>query len=66
MIVRSCNAFSDHEVRTAVARAAGQALMSKIYGYLGFKALCGRCACTIKQIMDETPNRSVHGIGRPH
>jgi bacterioferritin-associated ferredoxin len=53
MIVCSCNAFSDHQVRAAATRAAGQLRMSKIYGCLGFKARCGRCAYTIKQILDE-------------
>jgi bacterioferritin-associated ferredoxin len=53
MIVCSCNAFSDHQVRAAATRAAGQLRMSKIYGCLGFKARSGRCAYTIKQILDE-------------
>jgi bacterioferritin-associated ferredoxin len=66
MIVCSCNAFSDHEVRSAVASAAGQPRMSKIYRCLGFKAPCGRCTYTIKQIMEEAPNRSVYGAGNPH
>jgi bacterioferritin-associated ferredoxin len=63
MIVRSCNAFSDHQVRAAVANAAGQPRMSKIYRSLGFKAHCGRCTYTIKQIMDETPNRCLRNGG---
>ena len=54
MIVCSCNVFTDHDVRAAVSvaqmppRTAGQ-----IYGCLGCSAQCGRCARTIKQIMDE-------------
>ena len=66
MIVCSCNAFSHHQVRAAVANAAGQPRMSKIYRCLGFQAHCGRCTHTIKHIMDETPNRSVYGTGNPH
>jgi bacterioferritin-associated ferredoxin len=54
MIVCSCNVLSDHDVRSAVAvaprppRTAGQ-----VYGCLGCSAQCGRCARTIKRIMDE-------------
>lgn len=54
MIVCSCNVFTDHDVRSAVTaapeppRTAGQ-----VYGCLGCSAQCGRCARTIKKIMDE-------------
>lgn len=54
MIVCSCNVLSDHDVRRAVSvaelppRTPGQ-----VYGCLGCSAQCGRCARTIKQIMDE-------------
>jgi bacterioferritin-associated ferredoxin len=52
MIVCSCNVLSDHDVRTAVGtervRKAGQ-----VYGCLGCSAQCGRCATTIRRIMDE-------------
>jgi bacterioferritin-associated ferredoxin len=54
MIVCSCNVFSDHDVRNAVSvaqmppRTPGQ-----VYGCLGCSAQCGRCARTIKKIMDE-------------
>lgn len=53
MIVCSCNVITDHDVRSAVTgknfpRTAGQ-----VYGCLGCSAQCGRCARTIKKIMDE-------------
>ena len=54
MIVCSCNVLSDHDVRGVVTdtkqppRTAGQ-----VYGCLGCSAQCGRCARTIRQIMDE-------------
>src|SRR3954468_16116086 len=54
MIVCSCNVFTDHDVRTAVSvaqmppRTPGQ-----VYGCLGCSAECGRCARTIKKILDE-------------
>ncbi|MGH6790926.1 MAG: (2Fe-2S)-binding protein [Pseudolabrys sp.] len=60
MIVCSCNVLSDHEVRTAVnasaPRSAGQ-----VYGCLGCSAQCGRCARTIRKIMDE----ALTGAGCP-
>jgi bacterioferritin-associated ferredoxin len=53
MIVCSCNVLTDHDVRstlsgTEAARTAGQ-----VYGCLGCSAQCGRCASTIRRIMDE-------------
>jgi bacterioferritin-associated ferredoxin len=54
MIICSCNVLSDDEVRTALAgsdlppRTAGE-----VYGCLGCSPQCGRCARTIKRIMDE-------------
>ena len=50
----SCNVQTDHDVRNVVTqpkdfpRTAGQ-----VYGCLGCSAECGRCARTIKKIMDE-------------
>jgi len=65
MIVCSCNAFSDHQVRSVVAKEARRPRMSEVYACLGCSAQCGRCAHTIKRIMDERPcsvhaNPSVH------
>ena len=54
MIVCSCNVFTDHDVRATLAddqaapRSAGE-----VYGCLGCSAQCGRCARTIRRIMDE-------------
>lgn len=69
MIVCSCNVITDHDVRTAVAeakdlpRTAGQ-----VYGCLGCSAQCGRCARTIRQIMDEAlgPCAKACCAGCPH
>jgi bacterioferritin-associated ferredoxin len=54
MIVCSCNVLSDHDVRDAV-RSAEDLLRhpKQIYGCLGCSAECGRCARTIKTIIDE-------------
>jgi bacterioferritin-associated ferredoxin len=54
MIVCSCNVFSDHQVRSTVAQAARRPRMSQIYGRLGSGAKCGRCAHTIRRVMDDT------------
>ena len=52
MIVCSCNVLSDHEVRTAASTAARRST-SHVYGCLGCSAQCGRCARTIRKIIDE-------------
>jgi bacterioferritin-associated ferredoxin len=54
MIVCSCNVLTDHDVRAtlsggeAIPRTAGE-----VYHCLGCSAQCGRCARTIRRIMDE-------------
>jgi bacterioferritin-associated ferredoxin len=53
MIVCSCNVLTDHEVRDAV-RNASRRSTSQVYGCLGCSAQCGRCARTIRKIIDET------------
>jgi bacterioferritin-associated ferredoxin len=52
MIVCSCNVLSDTEVRI-VASTATRRTTSYVYGCLGCRARCGRCARTIREIMDE-------------
>jgi bacterioferritin-associated ferredoxin len=54
MIVCSCNVLSDHDVRSAVEEAQDLPRNAKqLYGCLGCSAECGRCARTIKSIIDE-------------
>ena len=54
MIVCSCNVHSDHDVRHAISTADDMLRNAKqIYGCLGCSAECGRCARTIKTIIDE-------------
>jgi bacterioferritin-associated ferredoxin len=54
MIVCSCNVITDHDVRNAVTTADELPRNPKqIYGCLGCSAECGRCARTIKTIIDE-------------
>ena len=56
MIVCSCNVLSDHDVRTAVTAEARPRSTGQVYGCLGCSAQCGRCARTIRKIIDETLN----------
>jgi bacterioferritin-associated ferredoxin len=54
MIVCSCNVLTDHDVRSAVSAAEHLPRNAKqVYGCLGCSAECGRCARTIKSIIDE-------------
>ncbi|MES2197838.1 MAG: (2Fe-2S)-binding protein [Pseudomonadota bacterium] len=54
MIVCSCNVISDQDIRSAVNAAEDLPRNAKqIYGCLGCSAECGRCARTIKTIIDE-------------
>ncbi len=53
MIVCSCNVISDHDVRSAVKTAPAARTTGQVYGCLGCSAQCGRCARTIRRIVDE-------------
>lgn len=54
MIVCSCNVLSDQDVRSAVVSADNAPVNAKqVYHCLGCSAECGRCARTIKSILDE-------------
>jgi bacterioferritin-associated ferredoxin len=53
MIVCSCNVLSDKDVRSAVQADVKPRSTSQVYGCLGCSAQCGRCARTIRKIMDE-------------
>ena len=53
MIVCSCNVLSDQDVRTACQTEQRPRSTGQVYGCLGCSAQCGRCARTIRKIMDE-------------
>jgi bacterioferritin-associated ferredoxin len=54
MIVCSCNVITDHDIRNAVSAADDVVRHAKqVYGCLGCNAECGRCARTIKTIIDD-------------
>ena len=65
MIVCSCNVLSDHDVRHAVNTADDAPRNAKqIYDCLGCSAECGRCARTIKTIIDEALGYALSLSGR--
>jgi bacterioferritin-associated ferredoxin len=54
MIVCSCNVFTDHDVRATLSDSeAPPRTTGDVYGCLGCSAQCGRCARTIRRIMDQ-------------
>jgi bacterioferritin-associated ferredoxin len=52
MIVCSCNVLTDKAIRTA-CHAERPRTTGEVYGCLGCSPQCGRCARTIKAIMDQ-------------
>ena len=64
MIVCSCNVLSEHDVRTVCRRAeAPPRTPGQVYGCLGCSAQCGRCARTLKRIMDEALDAAACAAG---
>ena len=61
MIVCSCNVFSDHDVRAVVMAEVRPRSPGQVYGCLGCSAQCGRCARTIRKIMDEALDSTAAG-----
>jgi bacterioferritin-associated ferredoxin len=53
MIVCSCNVLTDQDVRAACQAETRPRSTGQVYGCLGCSAQCGRCARTIRKIMDE-------------
>jgi bacterioferritin-associated ferredoxin len=53
MIICSSNVLSDHEVRIALTTGAPPRTTGELFRYLARSAECGRCARSIKRIMDE-------------
>jgi bacterioferritin-associated ferredoxin len=53
MIVCSCNVLSDQDVRSTLSGDAAARTCGEVYGCLGCSAQCGRCARTIRKIMNE-------------
>ncbi|HEY6256476.1 MAG TPA: (2Fe-2S)-binding protein [Xanthobacteraceae bacterium] len=53
MIVCSCNVLSDQDVRKALVGRSTPQSAHQVYGCLGCSIQCGRCARTIRRIIDE-------------
>ena len=53
MIVCSCNVLSDHDVRAVIGAEQTPRTTGQVYGCLGCSPQCGRCARTIRRIMDD-------------
>jgi bacterioferritin-associated ferredoxin len=68
MIVCSCNVLSDHDVRNAVQQQPLPRNAKQLYGCLGCSADCGRCARTIKTIIETAlgPCAKACCAGCPH
>jgi bacterioferritin-associated ferredoxin len=69
MIICSCNVISDHDVRAALSAAdALPRTPGQLYRCLGCSAECGRCARTIKKILDDALGGCARacGSGCPH
>jgi bacterioferritin-associated ferredoxin len=69
MIVCSCNVLSDQEIRSVIDSAPERpATANQVYGCLGCSPQCGRCARTIRKIMDEALSSCAGGcaIGCAH
>lgn len=54
MIVCSCNVLSETVVRRACCSGPGPRTPGQIYRCLGCSPQCGRCARTIRNIIDQT------------
>jgi bacterioferritin-associated ferredoxin len=65
MIVCSCNVLSEDQVRDACATTALRT-PGQVYGCLGCSPQCGRCARTIRKIMDEALGCGAACAGCPH
>jgi bacterioferritin-associated ferredoxin len=65
MIVCSCNVLSDEDVRsTLVAAERTPRTTCQVYHCLGCSAQCGRCARTIRRIMDEALTAATPASGQ--
>jgi len=54
MIVCSCNVLTDHDVRSTLSEGeSAPRTTGQVYQCLGCSAQCGRCARTIRRIMNE-------------
>jgi bacterioferritin-associated ferredoxin len=66
MIVCSCNVLTDHDVRSTLSDTeAAPRTTGQVYQCLGCSAQCGRCARTIRRIMNEALGAAELGTAEP-
>jgi bacterioferritin-associated ferredoxin len=66
MIVCSCNVLTDHDVRaTLAASEAAPRTTGQVYDCLGCSPQCGRCARTIRRIMNEAMTTQAPAAAEP-
>jgi bacterioferritin-associated ferredoxin len=66
MIVCSCNVLTDHDVRSTLAdNESAPRTTGQVYQCLGCSAQCGRCARTIRRIMNEALGTAEEALGTP-
>jgi bacterioferritin-associated ferredoxin len=53
MILCSCNVLSDRQVRETLASPSPPRTPSQVHRHLGCKAQCGRCARSMRELIDE-------------
>jgi bacterioferritin-associated ferredoxin len=63
MIVCSCNVLTDEDVRSTLSGAEAARTTGQVYDCLGCSVQCGRCARTIREIMNETLAGDSTGCG---
>lgn len=65
MIVCSCNVLSDSQIRSALTEAAPAIRTTgQVYRCLGCSAQCGRCARTIRKLLDDVNTGACGGCAR--
>ncbi|QFR34961.1 (2Fe-2S)-binding protein [Ancylobacter sp. TS-1] len=65
MIVCSCNVLSDRQIRDAMTETqAPVRSVGQVYRCLGCSAQCGRCARTIRKLIDDVNAASCGGCAR--
>jgi bacterioferritin-associated ferredoxin len=55
MIICSCNVLSVQDIRIATTAAERPHKISELFRHLGCRAQCGRCARSVRDVMDEAP-----------
>jgi len=63
MIVCSCNALSDHDIRARLGAAEERPSPGAVFRSMGCEAKCGRCARNIATVVDRHISSMSDGRG---